>query len=133
MERVFKGRGLSLQAALVMDERMGAEIDPGKARHFHQDDKGTLLVTSVYYARPDVTATMLENGAALAFRDFEACRIACKRMKDRPACVKTREVMGLVAHWAEKQGVDIGAIRQSMLNDEGNVIRVQTPGKQVLH
>lgn len=110
MERVFNGKGLSLQAALVFDAHLGVEITPSKARAFHPDDKGTLLVTATYYDRPDVVTTLLESGAALSFKDFMACRFAYMKVLDYPKSKQAKEIMGIIANWAEKEGVDLTRI-----------------------
>lgn len=114
MDRVFHGKGLSLQAALVFDSRMGAEITPEKARAFHPDDKGTLLVTSTYYGRPDIVTTMMESGADLSFKDFMACRLAYMKVLDYPKSKQAKEIMGIIAQWADREGVNLDTIRESV-------------------
>lgn len=113
MEQSFKGHGLSLRAALVMDSRMGAIITRDKAQNFPPEDKNTLMITAVYYQRQDIAQTMLESGADLSARNFEACHLACKNIMAHPQSAKAQEIMGIVAHWAKIQDIDLAAIRHA--------------------
>ncbi len=118
-EPVFKGRGLCLQAMLVMDARFGAgnEITAEKVREFHPDDKNTMMITAIYYFKENMARMMLENGADLSARNAEACRIACTHAAKFPNDVKAIGILKMVSEYAESQDVNLAAIRKEVLDD----------------